>query len=602
MTEEPTRKLAVLLHADVVGSTALVQLNETLAHQRIQDTFRRFSETIAHHSGIAHEIRGDALVAEFARASDAVSASLAFQSANTAHNKELPDEVRPVVRVGIAMGEVVVADNTVTGEGIVLAQRLEQLAGPGGVCIQDAAYQIVPKRLPFEYENLGEHELKGFDERLRVYAVTQKSQSALSASGAMAHLDTAPELPDKPSIAVLPFANMSGDPDQEYFSDGITEDIITELSHFSGLFVIARNSSFAYKGERIDIKRIARELGVRYVLEGSVRRAESRIRINAQLLDSTSASHLWAERFDRKIDDIFELQEEITRNIVGSIAPQIELAEVERGRALRSTNLSSYQLSLQAQATFYDALRGGASQGMERAIAIAQAALEIDPRNVHALWMQAMAYADQYLYRWGDDPDAALERAWEVAEYLIQVDSMNAHAYMSRGLVYQFRDDFDRALADFHRAFAINPNFAWNIFVMAFCESAAGIVTDAREHAKLALRLSPRDMDMWLGVAYLALTQASFAEGDFEEAKKWGLLAIQMHEKAPIRHALMIASYGHTGDLQTAARHTEELMAFAPDFIRSLLSGDMTVYKRREHNSLLVGGLRKAGLPESSIN
>ena len=200
---------AVLLHADVVGSTALVQLNETLAHQRIQDTFRRFSETIAHHSGTAHEIRGDALFAKFARASDAVSASFAFQTAYTAHNKELPDKVHPAVRVGIAMGEVVVADNTVTGEGIVLAQRLEQLAGPGGVCIQDAAYQIVPKRLPFEYENLGEHELKGFDERLRVYAVTQKSQSALSASGARAHLGTAPELPDKPSIAVLPFINRS---------------------------------------------------------------------------------------------------------------------------------------------------------------------------------------------------------------------------------------------------------------------------------------------------------------------------------------------------------------------------------------------------------
>ena len=284
---EPTRKLAVLLHADVVGSTALVQLNETLAHQRIQDTFRRFSETIATNGGIAHEIRGDALVAEFSKASDAVSASLTFQDANTAHNEKLDDDVRPIVRVGIAMGEVVIADNTITGEGIVLAQRLEQLADPGGVCIQGAVRVTVPKRLPFVFENLGEHNLKGFEEPVNVYAVRHEYQ-ATATGNETSNTDASViiDLSDKPSIAVLPFANMSNDPEQEYFADGIAEDIITALSQIKQWFVVARNSSFVYKGRNVDIREVARELGVRYLLEGSVRRGGNRLRITGQLVEA----------------------------------------------------------------------------------------------------------------------------------------------------------------------------------------------------------------------------------------------------------------------------------------------------------------------------
>lgn len=240
MEESPSRKLAVLLHADVVGSTALVQADETLAHERIRDAFRRFSEIIATHGGIAHEIRGDAVVAEFSKASDAVSASLSFQDANTAHNRNFDDAVLPVVRVGIAMGEVVIADNTVTGEGIVLAQRLEQLAEPGGVCIQGAAYETVPKRLPFEYENLGERELKGFDEPVRAFRVVIAGLHAKAVETPSDEL----KIPDEPSIAVLPFTNMSGDSEQEFFADGLSEDIITGLSSVRGLLVIARGSTF----------------------------------------------------------------------------------------------------------------------------------------------------------------------------------------------------------------------------------------------------------------------------------------------------------------------------------------------------------------------
>jgi adenylate cyclase len=274
----------------------------------------------------------------------------------------------------------------------------------------------VPKRFPFEYESLGEQQVKGFDDPVKVFAVSLKPDNAIPGSPPAASSNLSmPALPDKPSIAILPFTNMSDDPEQEYFSDGITEDITTALSHFSGLFVIARNSSFTYKGQSVDTRKVARELGVRYLLEGSVRRLGNRIRINGQLINAVNGSHIWAERFDGDLDDIFELQDEITRKIVGSIAPQIELAEVERGRGLQPANLSSYELSLRAKSQVYDAFRIGDADTLQVAIDTANQALALDNRNTHAMWILGVAYLDQYLYQWGEDPAGAVDRAMQIA-------------------------------------------------------------------------------------------------------------------------------------------------------------------------------------------
>ena len=262
----------------------------------------------------------------------------------------------------------------------------------------------------------------------------------------------------------------------------------------------------------------------------------------------------------------------------------------------RGTNISSYDLALKARALFYDGMQMGSPGIVEQAIETAQDSLGLDARNVHALWTQAFAHLEQYLFRWVVAPDEALERAWTAVERLFEIDSSNPQAYTARGGIHHFRGEFDEAVADFRRAYALNPNFASNIFLMAWCESLTGFTEEAREHAELGLRLSPRDMEFWLGVAYLALAQASFADGDFEKTKAWGKLAIQMHPKGPIRRALMIACCGHTGDLEGVARQVEHLEAFAPDFLPSILSGDMTLYKMPEHNALLVDGLRKAGL------
>ena len=300
--DQLSRKLAVILHADVVGSTSLVQQDETLAHKRIQATFHQFSETISSYGGVTHELRGDALVAEFDRASDAVPAALAFQILNGEFNARLNDDIQPQLRIGISLGEVIIADNTITGAGVVLAQRLEQLADSGGIVVQGAVSETVPTRMPFDFESLGEQKLKGFELPVRAFAVSLKSGESVPLPEPNANkLDKTVPLNEssvqsvtteigKPSIAVLPFNNMSGDEEQEYFSDGMTEDMITELSRFHDLFVIARHSSFAFKNQAFDIVDIGNKLGVQYLVEGSVRKSSGHVRITAQLIEVATGS------------------------------------------------------------------------------------------------------------------------------------------------------------------------------------------------------------------------------------------------------------------------------------------------------------------------
>jgi adenylate cyclase len=334
----------------VVGSTSLVQKNETLAHERIQAAFHQFSEAINSYSGTTRELRGDALVAEFERASDAVAAALAFQVLNEGFNATLSDDIQPGLRIGISMGEVIIADNTITGTGVVLAQRLEQLADSGGVVVQSAVSETVPARMPYDFEALGEQVLKGFDHPIRAYSVSLRSGEELPVPDDQSeHQSTEHnnplfpakfsrdsyealtgerlELPNKPSIAVLPFQNMSGDSEQEFFADGMSEDIITALSRLPNLVVIARNSTFVYKGRAIDVREVGRDLAVSHVLEGSIRKSGERLRITAQLVDTRDGDHVWAERYDRNLDDIFAVQDEITHNI--AIELQVKLVRGE---------------------------------------------------------------------------------------------------------------------------------------------------------------------------------------------------------------------------------------------------------------------------------
>jgi adenylate cyclase len=586
VSDAPSRKLAVLVHADVVGSTALVQLDESIAHQRIQDTFRRFSEIIAGHGGITHEIRGDALVAEFSRASDAVSASTAFQSANTAHNEELPDDVRPVVRVGIAMGEVVIADNTITGEGIVMAQRLEQLAHPGGVCIQGAAYETVPKRLAFAYENLGERELKGFDEPVRVYAITQQSRTDAPARPGAA----APGLADKPSIAVLPFTNMSDDPEQEYFSDGITEDIIMELSKISGLFVIARHSAFTYKGKSVTLSQVGRELGVRHVLEGSVRKAGNRLRITAQLVDASSDHHVWADRYDRGIEDVFAVQDEVARSVAAALAVALNPDEQERLSRPPTENIAAYDLYLRTRATPWPPTRENilaARRAYERIT-------ELEPAFVGGHAGAALVGALSVIFGHSSEPAADAASAIETAEKALTIDAQFALGHSALGLAYVASGQPDQGVSAATTAIDLQPGDSDAHAFLAMALLAAGRAEAASQAAETALRLDPQ----YISGPYLnILGLAHFLAGDYEGAID--AFRRNLERGGPIGApalAGLTASYAAAGRTEEARQSAAELLRFFPGFS---ISRSRTVIV---FNSLdpewLATHLREAGVPE----
>ena len=560
MTEQPIRKLAVLLHADVVGSTALVQLDETLAHQRIQDTFRRLSEAIARHNGIAHEIRGDALVAEFSRASDAVSASLAFQAANAAHNEKLADDIRPAVRVGIAMGEVVVADNTVTGEGVVLSQRLEQLSEPGGVCIQGAAYETVPRRLPFNYENLGERELKGFDAPVRAFAVTLKAgeQIPSPASGESAKflLDRV----KRPAIAVLPFANMSGDPEQEFFADGIAEDLITALSKYHWFLVIARNSTFTYKGKAVDLAEIGDALGARYVVEGSVRRAGNRVRVTAQLIDTTTGGHIWAERYDKDLTDIFEVQDEITQAIALSVEPEIGAAERDRARNRPPENLGAWEL---CQRGFWHYHHMSADDMVE-AHRLFSRARDLDSDFAPAHYGDAVAHNMDILHGYSEDYDASLQSAMALALKGVALDEKDPMAQAVLGRVQYYAGDHVSSVETLNRAIALSPNLAYAYYGRGFTLAMWNRPRDAIADFDMAERLSPADPLLW---AFYSLRAWVYLQlGEFDDAIRWATKCAALPNSTFWPYWTLTVAHFMKGNLESARQARETLFAMQPEF------------------------------------
>ena len=581
MTEEPARKLAVLLHADVIGSTLLVQLNETIAHARIQDVFKRFDLTITKHNGTTQEIRGDALVAEFSKASDAVTAALEFQSANTVHNKGITDDVRPELRVGIAMGEVVVADNTVTGEGIVMAQRLEQLAEPGGTCVQAAAYETIPKRLPFEYENLGELNLKGFNEPVRAYLVKQQSESGVLTQ----EIESTLKLVEKPSIAVLPLNNMSGDPEQEYFSDGITEDIITELSRFSTLHVVARHSSFAFKGEKVNIQEVAKKLNVQYVVEGSVRRAGNRVRITAQLIEAENGNHIWAERYDRELEDIFAVQDEITQTVVSVLPTRIQNSMRAQAQRKSTASFSAYDYYLQGR--WIQENSGGTDPS---SITMLENAIEIDPTFAlaHANLVGIYGYNVFSLGVWYDDQElkarSHIDQALKYGENDPAVHALVGEAYFCFG-------DFQPANTHLKLALQLNPNDVTTIATYGFFKGYEGDAAQALRLLDKVQQMDPQvDVFFWETKAETLYLLRDY-ETSLECYREW-------HNPPPHTYAHMAACYAQLGRMEEALKATAQF--------RSLCAADVNfpryaanharVCQRQEDADNWMEGYRKAKL------
>ncbi len=602
-----SRKLAVILHADVVGSTKLVQQDEVLAHERIRSTFQRLSETIKAYGGITRELRGDALVAEFERASDAVIAAIAFQAQNEESDADLSDKIKPALRIGISLGEVVIADNTITGAGVVLAQRLEQLADSGGIVVQGAVSETVPTRMPFDFESLGEQKLKGFELPVRAFAVNLKPGESvpLPEPNADKLVKTAPLNKSsnqpvtvdtgKPSIAVLPFNNMSGDVEQEYFSDGLTEDIITELSRFHDLFVIARHSSFAFKNQALDIADIGKKLGVQYLIEGSVRKSSRRVRITAQLIEVATGNHIWADRYDRELEDIFSVQDDVVRTITATLVGRVGLTHRDRTQNKLPSNMDAYDWFVQGRALYNTTT----PEDNIRACSMFEKATTLDPKFATAYALLAQTHLRDWATFWEKLPETSYQRAWDNAKKSVELDDTDSVTHSSLGFTYLFRGNHDQAFFHLNKALELNPGDINALTFISRCEMLSGNPERAIERINEASHYNPFGKYNW------SLVLAYYAMQRYDEAKL-AMNAIQ--NPAAMMVIWMAAVYAQAGNISEASELAAKFVAIVEQKLGAIgvalpqswlgFVDERWPFKHSEDREHFLGGLRKAGLTE----
>lgn len=491
--ERVVRRLAAILAADVAGYSRLMGRDEngTLARLKAHRT-ERLEPALQRHGGRLVKLTGDGALVEFSSAVDALGAAIEFQQSMAEANGDQPEDARIVFRIGLHLGDLIVDDNDLYGDGVNVAARLEAEAPAGGIVISRTVHEAVAGRLKATFDDLGSLALKNIERPVQAFdakwqpidwKVFAPPVAARPIDAVVLPADAALAMDDKPSIAVLPFRNMSGDPEQEYFADGLAEDIITELSRFREFAVIARNSTFFYKGKPIDVAQVARDLRVHYVLEGSVRKAGGPVRVTAQLIDAATNDHLWAERYDREYAEIFDLQEEITRTVVASIAPQIGLAELARSRR-DTTGNHARLLAWRATSHLMDALNAGEAARMQQAIDACKEAIGVDPASLAVHNTLALAHWFCHLYRWGDQPEGALDRAWATVERMTAINSQDERTLTMRGLIRVTRGEYDGGLADLRRAHEVNPNYATAIITLAFAEATAGLAQEAKAHGR----------------------------------------------------------------------------------------------------------------------
>ncbi|MDD1766797.1 MAG: hypothetical protein LUQ00_02645, partial [Candidatus Methanomethyliaceae archaeon] len=446
--QEVKRKLAAILSADVKGYSRLMGEDEKGTVRTLNAYKEVMTGLIQHHHGRVVDAPGDNVLAEFASVVDAVQCAAEIQKELNTRNAELPDNRRMEFRIGINLGDVIEEGDKIFGDGVNIAARVQGLADGGGICISGSAYEQVENKVAVSFEYLGEHKVKNITRPLRVYKVIPQS-------GVADEMDKRLELTEKPSIAVLPFANMSGDPEQEYFSDGITEDLITDLYKISGLFVIARHSVFTYKGKAAKVQEVGRELGVRYVLEGSVRKAGSRLRITAQLVDTLTGGHLWAERYDRDLKDVFALQDEVTQKIVESLAVKLTKREEDRLARRYTDNLEAYDLVLRGLEFYFRFRQETNLQARE----IFQKVIDLDPEYALALARLGWTYLREWSLGWAQSPDS-LQRASELAQRAIALDDSLSDGHALLAETYLWKKRHDDAIAEAEKAVILDPNNA----------------------------------------------------------------------------------------------------------------------------------------------
>jgi TolB-like protein len=514
---------------------------------------------------------------EFVSVVDAVRCAVEVQQGMAERNTSVGADNRIELRIGINLGDVIVEGDDLYGDGVNIAARIEALADAGGVFVSNTVHDHVRDRLPFAFEDLGEQQVKNIARPVRVYRVRDVSGAAKGPSA------LALPLPDKPSIAVLPFANMSGDPEQEYFADGMVEEIITALSRIRWLFVIARNSSFTYKGQAVDVKQVSRELGVRYVLEGSVRKAGTQVRITAQLIDALTGTHLWADRFDGSLEDVFELQDKVAISVAGVIEPALQAAETARSAGRPTNDLTAYDLYLRALAAFFPITK----EGVFEALGLLEQALAIDRRYGPALSWAANCHHRLVTEGWAEEPETSRRNAIDLARRALQVAENDPGILANAAQVLaRFDEDIGAMIGLVDRALTLNPSFARGWRVSGLIRLIAGQSDLAIEHVETSIRLSPRES---MGQPLTLMGTAFFFKRQFDVAASKLLLSIQDNPGFPPSYRVLAACYAHMGRLDEARAIVARLRAITP-----LVVPNDLLYSNPEDRELFLSGLRLA--------
>src|SRR6267142_2662655 len=582
------RRLAAILAADIAGYSRLMGADEVGTLTALKSHRREIVDpAIAAHKGRIVKTTGDGILVEFGSAVDAVTCAMAVQEKMAVRTAE---GTGPNIqfRVGITVGDIIIDSDDIFGDGVNIAARVENECEPGGVYLSSSAFEQVRGKTNFAFDDLGERSLKNIDRPVRIYAARPPLSSTPAKSPAAARKSL--PLPDKPSIAVLPFTNMSGDPEQEYFADGMVEDIITALSRIRWLFVIARNSSFTYKGQAVDVKHVGRELGVRYVLEGSVRKAGGRVRITAQLIDATTGTHLWADRFDGSLEDIFELQDKVAISVAGVIEPTLRESEIERARRKRPDSLDAYDLYLRALPDAFAAM----PEDADKALALLGKAIELEPDFAAAHAIIALCHEQRYLR--GGMQEETRVAALRHARHAIAAGGDDAAALATAGFVIAVVGrDYETALTALDRSFALSGSSALALGYSSIVRAWKGDDAIAVEQANRALRLSPFDPQR--NLPYVGLAYAHFAAGRFEETVAAASLATQSNPRFTVPIILHAAALGSLDRKEDAKTVVQRLIELVPGITvaTAILSAR---YVNPENIAALENGLRRAGLPE----
>jgi adenylate cyclase len=578
------RKLAAIFAADIAGYSRLMARDEVGTLARLKACRITIDRLIASHRGRIFNTAGDSVVADFASVVDAVQCAVAVQAAiATGDAGGIADEPMQF-RIGVHVGDVMVDGENLLGDGVNIAARLENLAEPGAICVSAVVRDQVGNKLPVRFDDLGDQQVKNVAQPIRVYRV-QVETPAVKPVAAL-------PLPDKPSIAVLPFENLSGDPEQEYFADGMVEDITTALSRIRWFFVIARNSTFTYKGRAVDVKQVGRELGVRYVLEGSVRKSGNRIRVTAQLVEAETGNHVWAERYDRDLADIFAVQDEITERVVAAIEPELYTAEHVRSQSKPPDSLDAWECVIRALSLIGQGTRDENTE----AEALCRRAIAIAPSYARAHSLLAWALLRRSL--WSGDFQTVVPEVSAETQTALALDDRDPWAYFAPGMLQARLRRFGEAVRSARRALELNPNFALAHAFLATTLANQGASQEAISGAEHALRLSPRDRPVGV-YASMAMANVHFTAGRYAECATWARNVIEKGPGYLAGHIFLTAALALEGDPTAAAEARDTLVRLRPEFSLAWMTENLPMPVTGEMAERQREGLRKAGVPET---